>query len=174
MELFGDYALVVNDELKIGSIVRILLKGKFGAKDYKLPVQYDHENKANLTVTVAMYEVIENNDSFVQLKSSGETQVLKFCKVFSHVNLTYEEGCYVIPAAEYRVLEGQIHAGVECKQRGTRKQKQVSSKTVVSNSTSTVNDGFITELVSPLVSEDGHRRSKRTRTVKTSVSSVLI
>ncbi len=170
MSLHGDYAFVENKTLSFGCVHRISLnpQGRKGAIDYTKPVPYNHENKDRLDVILSVYSKVEEQEDSIIFAAPQDTVTVKFTRIISHVNMEFSDGNYKLPQAEYAVLEEECNSITQksSKPKNAKQAKQTRQRT----SQYEDDTGMITTQVEPEDAPSGLRRSKRTRRVRSSLT----
>ena len=173
--LYRDYAYIdrTSKTVKLGKVNRIILSGQHGHKDYRLPVQYDHEKKELLTVILSPYELVEvpeaqpeddiqrDEDGSQKYREGRGVITIPFTDIFTHVNLTYNDSHFCLPADEVEVLRNKADRLVRpstsrTQPRARRERQQVREQEAF--------DGMVRVNIPPDETAEamGLRRSRRT------------
>ena len=167
VSLHSDYA-VYDEQLTLCRVQRILLpkKGRKHQLDYREPVPYNHEFKDRLKVVIVAYEITEQSDSAVYLKSSGAIRTIPFSKILSHINITCQNGVYTMPTDEFRTVSDSIKTlnSRSDSKKNAKKDKPCDSQTQAST--------VIRETIRPKPNDGNRRASQRVRYVVTDPNTV--
>lgn len=170
--LYEDYAIVDKSEktFVLGNVQRMVLKGQYGAKDYRLPVPYTSPQKDSLSVHVQFYEKVGSSSTGHLYSLTEVVRVVKFSDILSHVNMKVSDcGQFDVPASEVDLLDAEVSKMFPPKTVACTKASSTSSATVAServrNNQYSVDDGMLRTVVVPPDNETGLRRSSRQRTV---------
>ncbi len=119
-----DYAIKVEDDLKIGRIQRVILRGLHGQTDYTRPVEYDTENKDKLTVHFQTFKTLEREGNIVCSMEAGLNKA-KFTDIITRVKLSVNEtGDFQLPSAVWEHLLDSIGKGKNT--RGRRRAQKAT------------------------------------------------
>ena len=170
--LFDDYAYVGDGPggtLKYGRVLRVRKKGKTrGYVEYKYPVSFNDPNLKDISCVVQQYSPSLDVPSTFHVKNQDVAEV-SASNIITHVNFTYDPVKEVVAADndELSIIEATFQS------RRKTNSKKKSSVTAVPEKQSNIDfniDGVIRSTVVPTEDASGARRSKRTRTVISSMS----
>ena len=172
VSLHKDYAIMCPGEetYRLLKIQRIILAGQYGTKDYRLPVEYNHSKKDSLIVWGTPYNQVKADESGTFFVDGTGIQKVKFSSIFCHVNL---QSCNdtVVPMFKLNREDVDILVGETRRlQPPTERCRRVPVRARnVANQVEDF-DGIVRTEVQPQPAGEGLRRSRRVRTVISSIS----